>query len=181
MKNVISTIAVASACIAAATQTGFAANAMTYVCVEERSVGWEPRDNAPDAVGQFEPDKKPVIVRYYPPKIEDEKIVVLGKIEVTEDGKTSTFTSNACATTLNDILQHREFGINRGVDDYRAQCASRVDYLSRNPGFGSDDHRFWFGGDIGAGKSPVRYTETLVFGVVWAYVQQGTCTALPPQ
>ncbi len=37
----------------------WSADAVTYACVEERSVGWEQRNGGPDAVGLFQPSTSP--------------------------------------------------------------------------------------------------------------------------
>lgn len=50
-----------------------AAEPATYICVEERSVGWEWREGAADVVGKFQPDAAPMIVKAFPPRIEDGK------------------------------------------------------------------------------------------------------------
>ncbi len=61
-------VALALPALAALATTTQAAGAGTvlYICAEERSVGWEPREGGEDVVGRFTPDEKRVFVKWFP-------------------------------------------------------------------------------------------------------------------
>lgn len=156
--------------------TSASASPVSYLCVEERTVGWEGRENGEDAVGQFQPSNAPMIVKFFPAKFQGANLLELAKIEITEEGKTSTLISNACSTTIGDIIQDRQLGLARDIDWYVRGCALTIKGVQGMIGFGSGAHRVEFTDDLGSRPTPVRYTESLIVGVVWAYVHRGTCT-----
>ncbi|MEP7452405.1 hypothetical protein [Phyllobacterium sp. SB3] len=148
----------------------------TYICIEERSAGWEPREGKVDVIGQFQPDASPMIIKAFPSKISDNKVVTLGKIEVTEEGKTSTFTTTECSEISAYMIRDRAFRVARDVDYYVNSCASILARKSQQNTFGFGSHTFYFTKDPAAGETPVQYREALMVGIRNTYVHLGTCT-----
>ncbi len=153
-----------------------AAEPRTYVCVEDRSVGWERRDNQPDAVGQFQPDQAPMIIKVFPAVIEGDKALRLGRIEVTKDGRTSTYSSTKCDSLISEILS-RGSGPWHDIDYQRAACARQMANFKSVHEFGAGLRHVSLYGAIDTGDTTITYTDTLI-GASMAYAQRGTCTAL---
>lgn len=165
--------------IALTTTAGAAsAQSVTYACVEERSVGWEPRDGQDDAIGRFAPSTAAKLMTFTPPEITDGKMARLGDVAVTEDGKTYTYTSNECGNVLNSAISDRIFGSTNDLSHYLAQCAERFspDNTLRSVGYGSDMIRYYFTADPMTRESPIRYSLSIAFGIAMAHASQGTCT-----
>ncbi len=156
------------------------AQAVTYACVEERSVGWEPREGQEDAVGRFAPSTAAKLMKFSPTEIVNGKVKRLGEVAVTEDGKTYTYSSNECANVLSYVVSDRAFGANNNLDYYLELCADRfsADNNLRTVGFGVDTIRYYFTDDPMTLASPIRYSMSMQVGIAWAYASQGTCALI---
>src|SRR5262245_28557168 len=79
----------------------------TYVCVEERSAGWETRDNGEVIVGKFKPDDSKAIVKWYSHEWMgdgSQRSLRLPYVVVSEKGETYTYTSTLCSSVYLDRL-----------------------------------------------------------------------------
>lgn len=154
------------------------AQSVTYACVEERIVGWEPREGQEDTIGRFAPSTSAKLMNFTPPEITEGRVVRLGELAVTEDGRTYTYSSNECADILSSAISDRIFGSNSDLDYYLGLCADRFspDNPLRSVGYGIDMIRYYFTGDPKTRESPIRYSMSMVLGIAMAYASQGTCT-----
>lgn len=161
------TASVASAAVANASES----KTVTYICIEERSVGWEERDNGELAVGKFKPDEKRFFVRFTPHRLEgvgSERVVALPFIEVTKAGKTYTFQSSAC-----DLVARREMPDSLTMRNTRCE-----DALARgvdNHHFGTSMSSYGFFPSLAKAPKTASYLESKPFGLLVAYLSAGTC------
>jgi hypothetical protein len=75
------------------------ANPSTYICIEQRSLGWEPRDGGSEEVGVFKPDEERFFIKYYPleaPSDDPAKITQLPKIDVVRNSSSNEYPSADC-------------------------------------------------------------------------------------
>jgi hypothetical protein len=151
---------------------------VTYACVEERGVGWEPREGQQDAIGQFAPSASAKLMKFTPPEIADGKMVRLGELVVTEDGNSYSYSSNECANLFSFAVQDRAFGATDELDYYLKLCAGRfaADAPMRSVGYGIDMVRYYFTADPATRQSPISYSLSMMVGIAMAYSSRGTCT-----
>jgi hypothetical protein len=146
------------------------AEAISYICVEDRSVGWETRDSGETVIGKFKPSETKLIVKWHPHKwvsiSSSERYLVLPKIDVTEAGETHTYESSDC-----DGLYHR---LPKSKTDEICETLLASKPMS---GFGSQHLGYVFSPRINEKPRSMQYaySQTVFFRVA-AYLDMGSCS-----
>ena len=142
-----------------------------YSCTEQKSVGWEKKDDGNVYVGQFHPDTKTFMVRFLSAdtsQYKSTKHLTLPRIEISaSDGGTTQLVSDVCngygPMAIETGIQPSEF------------CKTVIDteHTSWQESFGNE--RIWFSRHLSARPSFVIYTKSNVFLDSNSYLSEGTC------
>jgi hypothetical protein len=149
---------------------------VSYICVEDRAVGWETRDNGETVIGKFKPSESKLIVKWHAQKwvsiSSSERFLVLPKIDVTEAGETFSYQSADCD------------GLYKGQPFYPAQLRSKTDEICESSltskprgSFGSPDLGYVFSPAISTKPRSMQYaySQTAFFRHN-AYLNMGSCS-----
>ena len=173
IKTIIVTCGIA-ACLLA--QRASAEEAISYICVEDRSVGWETRDSGETVIGKFKPSETKLIVKWHPHKwvsiSSSVRYLVLPKIDVTEAGETYTYESSDC-----DVLYRvPRFSPNESISKTEESCEALLASM-RGGAFGSLNVGYRFSPPISEKPKSMQYgyTQTILFRSN-AYVSMGSCS-----
>lgn len=157
-------------------QRASAEEAISYICVEDRSVGWETRDSGETIIGKFKPSETKLIVKWHPHKwvniSSTERYLELPKIDVTEAGETHTYQSSDC----DGLYRAPRFSSNLPISKMDEMCDSLLASMPRS-NFGSPHVGYIFSPYISTKPRSMQYaySQTILFRQN-AYVNMGSCS-----
>jgi hypothetical protein len=145
--------------------------AATYICIENRSVGWETRENGEEVYGRFKPAEERFFVRYYKGSVgQDSEFISLPYIEVVENGKVYNYNSADCNLFFISFFmqQTSEFNTKRRSVEY-------CDALSKNNRFGGNGNEYNFFGKLDFLPTTISYTYSQNVLPDRAFLSSGQC------
>lgn len=155
---------------------------VTYVCVEERSVGWEAREGSEDAVGRFRTSESPIIVtwnaqgwrEFYPGK----RFLQLSNIVVSENGKKYTHETANCDYIYHAPILFPDDDMSRPARDEKCDEYLRSGEFEREVYGGNVGNQFRFSQQLRERPQSMSYihTRTLYFHI--ASLSRGRCTLI---
>jgi hypothetical protein len=145
--------------------------AATYICVENRSVGWETRESGEEVYGKFKPAEERFFVRYYKSTVgQHSDFITLAYIEVVENGVVSTHNTADCNIFFVSFFlqQTSEFNTKRRGVEY-------CDALGKNNRFGNNGVEYNFFGKLDLLPMTIAYTYSQNILPDRAYLSKGQC------
>jgi hypothetical protein len=158
--------------------TNAIAQTVTYVCVEERSVGWEVRDTGEEIVGKFRPSESKLIIKWYPEVwsgIANVRYLQLPRIEVSQSGQTFTYETTDCDSVYKyPLFDAKELTRSQLDNDCERKLRTRT---FRQYGNGAIHYRFSKDFRDQPPSMNYVYTATIVFQTN-AYLSRGSCARI---
>lgn len=101
---------ISSALVSLSVKASFAADdTVTYICVEQKSLGWEPTDSGKERCCEFKPREKRFFIKFHPGNNEfDKGELKLSQIEEVNDDGSMLYQSDACDRFAVSIAQEED-------------------------------------------------------------------------
>jgi hypothetical protein len=159
------------------------ANAQTvaYVCVEERSVGWETKSNGQMTLGRFKPSENKIIVKWSPEiwlssGDTGEKYLRVPKIEVSEGGETFKYESNTCDIIYRNTPMFKDLS---GREKFDAHCHNLLNRPHGDDYYGSGGIMYVFEKRLRDEPASTTYLSVITASYTQrAYMSAGSCAKI---
>jgi hypothetical protein len=149
-------------------------NPRTYVCIEQKSVGWSPQEGG-EFIGRYEADEKPFFIKFRPGNFElENNIFSLPKIEVVKDQDTFAYEYSNCDNTFRSFFtKQMVLAPDTSRRIVKESCQANLGLGL----YGGGQISWSFFPDFSEHPKSVRYTNIYSFNF-YVQVYGGTCTSV---